>query len=70
MAKKPFSERPPGQKAVLLVLAAISLAIIATAERDIQGRTEDEIRGSRTMWRVLSLNALGALAYLRFARRA
>ena len=69
MRKKPFSEYSPAGKVVLLVLSAVSLAIIATAERDLQQREDDEVRGSRPAWRLVSLNALGALAYLRFGRR-
>jgi hypothetical protein len=69
MEKKRFGEMTAAGKAAVLVLAAISLVIIATAERDIQQRDADEVRGSRAAWRLVSLNALGALAYLRFGRR-
>jgi len=67
--KKRYSELGSAGKVAVLVLAAISLLIIGTAQRDIQGRDEDEVRGSRTLWRVVCLNALGAIAYLRFGRR-
>ena len=69
MGKKRFSEYSLPGKALLLALAAVSLALVATAERDIQRRDEDEVRGNRALWRLVSLNALGALAYLRFGRR-
>lgn len=69
MQKKRFSERPPREKAALLAIGVIGLAIIAVAQRDLSGRDEAELRGSKAMWRVVSLNALGALAYLRFGRR-
>jgi hypothetical protein len=69
MRKKRFGEYSVAGKAVLLVITAISLGIVATAQRDIHGREQDEIRGSRAMWRLVSLNALGAVAYLRFGRR-
>jgi hypothetical protein len=68
MRKRRFGEYGPGGKALLVVLTAVSLAIITTAERDIQSRDEDEIRGRRAVWRLVSLNALGALAYLRWGR--
>ena len=48
---------------------AVSVLIVATAERDIQRRPELEIHGSKRLWRLASLNALGALAYLRWGRR-
>jgi hypothetical protein len=47
---------------------ALSLAIAAIAERDIQHRTPTEIRGSKLLWRLVSLNALGAIAYLKWGR--
>jgi hypothetical protein len=67
--KKRYSEMTTAGKAAVLVITAISLLIIGTAQRDIAGRDEDEVRGSRTVWRLVSLNALGAIAYLRFGRR-
>ena len=50
-------------------LLALSLAIVITAERDLYYRPDDEIRGEKRLWRLASLNALGALAYLRWGRR-
>jgi hypothetical protein len=70
MSKKGrFRERPPLQKALIAVVTLVSLAIVGFAERDLQGRPEEQIRGSRFAWRLASLNAFGALAYLRFGRR-
>lgn len=69
MQKKRYSEMTPAGKAAVLVITAISLLIIGTAERDIARRDEDEVRGSRAVWRLVSLNAMGALVYLRFGRR-
>jgi hypothetical protein len=45
-----------------------SLAVVAVGERDIQNRPESEIRGNRLVWRLISLSALGGLAYLRWGR--
>jgi hypothetical protein len=64
-----FGERPPLQKAFIAVVTLVSLAIVGFAERDLQGRPEEQTRGSRFAWRLASLNAFGALAYLRFGRR-
>ncbi len=69
MPKKRYSELGGAGKAAVLVVTAISLVIIGTAQRDIQARDEDEVRGNRALWRVVCLNALGAIAYLRFGRR-
>lgn len=49
-------------------LITISLAIVAVAEADIHKRESSEIRGSKLLWRLVSLNALGALAYFRWGR--
>jgi hypothetical protein len=49
-------------------LIGVSLATVAFAERDINRRAADEIRGSKLLWRAVSLNALGALAYLKWGR--
>jgi hypothetical protein len=62
-------ERTPTQKAWAGLLIAVSLVIIGAAQRDIQGRSEDEVRGKRLLWRIVSLNALGALAYFLLGRR-
>jgi hypothetical protein len=69
MQKKRYSELGSAGKAAVLVITAISLLIIGRAERDIACRDEDEVRGSRTVWRLVSLNALGAIVYMRFGRR-
>ena len=49
-------------------LIVVGLAIVAVAERDIQRCAPEEIRGSKLLWRLVSLNALGALAYLKWGR--
>jgi hypothetical protein len=69
LRKRRYSDIGDAGKAAVLVITAISLVIIGTAERDIGRRDEDEVRGSRTVWRLVSLNALGAIAYLGFGRR-
>jgi hypothetical protein len=67
--KKKFSERSPVEKALLGVLLLVSLTIVGFAERDLQQRPEKRVRGSKLAWRLASLNALGALAYLGLGRR-
>ncbi len=63
-----FSGLSPGRRAVAMVFFGVSLGIVAVAERDIQSRDDSEVRGNRTVWGLVSLNALGALAYLRWGR--
>ena len=69
MAKTPFRERSLPAKAVTIVVVAVSLAVVATAERDLLRRPDEQVRGSKRLWRLVCLNALGAGAYLRFGRR-
>jgi hypothetical protein len=68
MSKLRFSERPGWQRLLILVITGASLSIVTAAERDIQSRAEDQVRGSRLLWRVISLNAVGAAVYFRWGR--
>ena len=67
--KTRFRERSRVQQVWLLGLTAASVALVTAAERDIQRRPEDQMRGSKLGWRVLSLNALGSLGYFVWGRR-
>jgi hypothetical protein len=60
------SWRSPGATGLM----ALSLATVALAQRDIHRRSSDEVRGSKLLWRLVSLNALGALAYFKWGRGA
>ena len=60
---------PAPGKAATIALGAVSVALIAFAERDLQRRPARQIRGPRLLWRLVSLNAVGALGYLRWGRR-
>jgi hypothetical protein len=63
-----FKELSPARRAGAIVAFVISLGIVAAAQRDIQRRTDSEVRGTRLVWRLVSLNAVGALAYFRWGR--
>jgi len=67
--RKRFEDRSPVEKGLIVLTLAVSLAIVAFAERDLQRRPAGEVRGSKLAWRVASLNAVGALAYLGVGRR-
>jgi hypothetical protein len=51
------------------VLLVLSVALVAAAERDIHQRPASEVRGSKPLWRLVCLNALGAIGYFRWGRR-
>ena len=46
------------------------LGWVATAERDIQRRPADQVRGNKLFWRFVCLNAVGSASYFRWGRRA
>ncbi len=66
MAKKP---RSPGQRLVAAVLIAVSLALVTVAERDLHRRPDAEVRGDKRLWRLVCLNAIGAVGYLLWGRQ-
>ena len=69
-SSKRFSELSPSQRSWASVAIAVSLVLVAAAERDIQRRPASEVRGSKLLWRLVCLNALGALGYFAVGRRA
>jgi hypothetical protein len=53
-----------------MVLAAIELAAKIAAARDIKRRADDEVRGSKLLWRMaLLVNTFGPLSYFLWGRR-
>jgi hypothetical protein len=64
-----FKAMPPARQAGISALLAVALALIFTAQRDIQRRPSSEVRGSKLLWRVLCLNAVGAVGYFLWGRR-
>lgn len=51
-------------------MVAVDLVLAVLAWRDIAGRTEDSVRGTKRMWRVaIVANPGNALAYWVFGRR-
>ena len=67
--KKAFKDLSPPQQRLAIAAIAVSVAVVAVAQRDLQRRPASEVRGEKWLWRIVCLNALGALAYLRFGRR-
>lgn len=61
-------DRRPRWRSPRAAVIALSLGAVVLAERDIHNRAPDEVRGSKLLWRLISLNALGALAYLKWGR--
>jgi hypothetical protein len=67
--KKSFKQMSPAQRVATIVSIVLSLGLVTAAERDLHRRDPDDVRGDKRLWRLVSLNALGALAYFRWGRR-
>lgn len=70
MKSRRFSDLSPTGKLWASITIVVSLILVVAAERDIQLRPSHELRGSKTIWRLVCLNAIGALSYFRWGRRA
>jgi hypothetical protein len=53
--KKSWKEMPPLARAGTLVAAIVQLSLLIAAQRDISRRPAEQIRGSKAMWRIVSL---------------
>ena len=67
--KQKWSELTPSQRGGVLALVALQAALAAFAQRDLGSRSPDQLWGPKVLWRVLTLNTLGAVAYLAIGRR-
>jgi hypothetical protein len=60
----------PAARRAVWVLLASEAVLIAAAERDIQRRPADRIRGPKLLWRaVATQNVIGPAAYFGLARK-
>jgi hypothetical protein len=69
MRKRKWSDLSGKQRAGVLVLIALQAVLTAFAQRDLSARGADEIRGPKLLWRFVTLNTLGAVAYVVVGRR-
>ncbi len=67
--RKNFGEYPPVKRLWIAAVFVASLGLVAAGERDIQRRPAEQVRGSKLLWRLACLNALGAASYFRWGRR-
>lgn len=59
----------PAARRALWALVALEMVLIATAERDIQRRPADKIRGPKLLWRaVATQNVIGPAVYFGLGR--
>ncbi len=57
------------RRLVAAIVIAVSLVLVIAAERDIQRRPATEMRGNKLLWRIVCLNAIGAINYFGWGRR-
>ena len=69
-SKNKLKDRSPRERLGIVALLAGAVSVVASAEYDLQRRPADEVRGSKTLWRLACLNAIGAAIYFRWGRRA
>lgn len=69
MAKTRFRELPPPVRKLIIALGTLEVGLNLAAQLDISRRSQEEIRGSKLRWRLISLiNVFGPLAYFRRGR--
>jgi len=67
--KHSWNDLSARQRAGVAAAAIVQFALLGAALRDLHRRPADEVRGSKTMWTLVSfVNFAGPLAYFRFGR--
>jgi hypothetical protein len=57
-------------KAVLAIIGVVHVTAAALTWRNLRDRSDEQVRGNKTIWRVASgMNTLGSVAYWVFGRR-
>ena len=65
--KKTWKELSPAAKFGTITAAVVQLSLLVAAQRDISRRPAEEIRGSKTLWRLATLvNFVGPGSYFTF----
>ena len=70
MAKRKFSELSQRQQRLILLGGALQLILQLAALVDLRGRSDEQVRGSKRLWRAASfVNFVGPIAYLVAGRK-
>jgi hypothetical protein len=68
--KRRWADMSGAERAVILTLGSIELAMTATAGVDLYRRPAEDIRGPKALWwPVIFIQPVGPIAYLKFGRR-
>jgi len=66
--RKKWSELSSAEQAQILTLVAVQAVLAAWAQRDLSSRSASEVRGPKMLWRLLTLNTAGTVAYILVGR--
>ena len=70
LQNKRWSDLTSAQKASVILLGVVQLALLAAALVDISRRAADEINGSKKVWAAISfINFVGPIAYFVYGRK-
>ena len=70
MAIKRWSELSPGQRAVVVVVGSVQMALAVTAWVDLARRPARKVNGRKSVWAgLIGINWIGPLAWFRWGRR-
>ena len=68
--RKKWKDMPPQARFGTVIVGAVQLSMLIAAQRDISRRPAEQIRGSKVLWRVVTLvNFIGPGSYFAFGRR-
>jgi hypothetical protein len=68
--KKSWKELSPMARVGTIAAATVQLALLVAAQRDISRRPAEQIRGSKALWRAVTLiNFIGPGSYFAFGRK-
>ena len=70
MARRRWADLTGSQKAVVVALGSVQLALAAAAWADLAARPRTRVKGRKAVWAaVIAVNWIGPLAYFRWGRR-
>lgn len=68
-SRRTWRDLSPGGRAATLLGAAVQLALLIAAQRDLSRRPEEQVRGRKLWWRLATfVNLVGPVAYFVFGR--